>query len=135
MKKEGLALDKKWYVVHALSGFEKHVMRALQERVELTGLQEKFGEILVPSEEVVEMKAGKKRRSERKFFPGYVLVQMELDDETWHMVKETPRVMGFIGGKADRPAPLTDAEASAILQRIQVAVSYTHLTLPTNREV
>jgi len=120
MKKEGLALDKKWYVVHALSGFEKHVMRALQERVELTGLQEKFGEILVPSEEVVEMKAGKKRRSERKFFPGYVLVQMELDDETWHMVKETPRVMGFIGGKADRPAPLTDAEASAILQRIQV---------------
>lgn len=120
MKKEGLALDKKWYVVHALSGFEKHVMRALQERVELTGLQPKFGEILVPSEEVVEMKAGKKRRSERKFFPGYVLVQMELDDETWHMVKETPRVMGFIGGKADRPAPLTDAEASAILQRIQV---------------
>ena len=120
MKKEGLALDKKWYVVHALSGFEKHVMRALQERVALTGLQEKFGEILVPSEEVVEMKAGKKRRSERKFFPGYVLVQMELDDETWHMVKETPRVMGFIGGKADRPAPLTDAEASAILQRIQV---------------
>ena len=120
MKKEGLALDKKWYVVHALSGFEKHVMRALQERVELTGLREKFGEILVPSEEVVEMKAGKKRRSERKFFPGYVLVQMELDDETWHMVKETPRVMGFIGGKADRPAPLTDAEASAILQRIQV---------------
>lgn len=113
-------MDKKWYVVHALSGYEKHVMRALQERVELTGMQAKFGEVLVPSEEVVEMKAGKKRRSERKFFPGYVLVQMELDDETWHMVKETPRVMGFIGGKADRPAPLTDAEASAILQRVQV---------------
>jgi transcriptional antiterminator NusG len=111
-------LDKKWYVVHALSGFEKHVMRALKERIELTGLQARFGEVLVPSEEVVEMKAGKKRRSERKFFPGYVLVQMELDDETWHMVKETPRVMGFIGGKADRPAPLSEAEASAILQRV-----------------
>lgn len=113
-------MDKKWYVVHALSGFEKHVMRALKERIELTGLQAKFGEVLVPSEEVVEMKAGKKRRSERKFFPGYVLVEMELDDETWHMVKETPRVMGFIGGKADRPAPLSNAEASAILQRVQV---------------
>ena len=113
-------MNKSWYVVHAFSGFEKQVMRALLERIELSGLKDRFGEILVPSEEVVEMKAGKKRRSERKFFPGYVLVEMILDDETWHLVKETPRVMGFIGGKADKPAPISAAEASAILQRVQV---------------
>ena len=95
-------------------------MRALAERIEVSGLQDKFGEVLVPAEEVVEMKAGKKRRSERKFFPGYVLVEMELDDSTWHLVKETPRVMGFIGGKADQPAPISNAEAQAILQRVQV---------------
>ena len=95
-------------------------MRALAERIELSGLQDKFGEVLVPAEEVVEMKAGKKSRSERKFFPGYVLVEMELDDSTWHLVKETPRVMGFIGGKADQPAPISNAEAQAILQRVQV---------------
>ena len=113
-------MNKSWYVVHAFSGYEKQVMRALLERIELSGLQDRFGEILVPSEEVVEMKAGKKRRSERKFFPGYVLVEMILDDETWHLVKETPRGMGFIGGKADKPAPISAAEASAILQRVQV---------------
>ncbi|MAI53315.1 MAG: transcription termination/antitermination protein NusG [Gammaproteobacteria bacterium TMED95] len=113
-------MSKRWYVVHAFSGFEKQVMRALAERIELSGLQDKFGEVLVPAEEVVEMKAGKKRRSERKFFPGYVLVEMELDDSTWHLVKETPRVMGFIGGKADQPAPISNAEAQAILQRVQV---------------
>jgi transcriptional antiterminator NusG len=113
-------LSKRWYVVHAFSGFEKQVMRALAERIELSGLQDKFGEVLVPAEEVVEMKAGKKRRSERKFFPGYVLVEMELEDSTWHLVKETPRVMGFIGGKADQPAPISNAEAQAILQRVQV---------------
>jgi len=113
-------VNKSWYVVHAFSGYEKQVMRALLERIELSGLQDRFGEILVPSEEVVEMKAGKKRRSERKFFPGYVLVEMILDDDTWHLVKETPRVMGFIGGKADKPAPISAAEASAILQRVQV---------------
>ena len=113
-------MSKRWYVVHAFSGFEKQVMRALAERIELSGLQDKFGEVLVPAEEVVEMKAGKKRRSERKFFPGYVLVEMELDDSTWHLVKETPRVMGFIGGKADQPAPISNSEAQAILQRVQV---------------
>jgi|TARA_Y100000310_G_scaffold91044_2_gene88321 transcriptional antiterminator NusG len=113
-------LSKRWYVVHAYSGFEKQVMRALAERIELSGVSEKFGEVIVPTEEVVEMRAGKKRRSERKFFPGYVLVQMELDDDTWHLVKETPRVLGFIGGKADRPAPISDNEAEAILQRVQV---------------
>jgi len=111
-------MDKKWYVVHAYSGFEKNVARALRERVELSGQLEAFGEILVPTEEVVEMRAGQKRRSERKFFPGYVLVEMDLNDDTWHLVKETPRVMGFIGGKADRPAPLTDVEAAAILDRV-----------------
>jgi transcriptional antiterminator NusG len=112
-------MSRRWYVVHAYSGFEKSVARALKERVGLSSLGEFFGEILVPSEEVVEMRAGQKRRSERKFFPGYVLVEMELNDETWHLVKETPRVMGFIGGKADRPAPLSEREAQAILDRIR----------------
>ena len=108
----------RWYVVHAYSGYEKKVAFALQDRVELHGLQARFGEILVPTEEVVEMRSGEKRTSERMFFPGYVLVQMELDDDTWHLVKETPRVMGFIGGKADNPAPITDKEADLILQRV-----------------
>lgn len=108
-----------WYVVHAYSGYEKQVMRALQERVNLFAMQDAFGSILVPTEEVVEMRAGKKRRSERKFYPGYVLVQMEMNDATWHMVKQTPRVIGFIGGTADRPAPLTEREATAILDRIE----------------
>jgi len=112
-------VSKRWYVVHAYSGYEKQVMRSLAERIVLSGLEDKFGEVLVPSEEVVEMRGGKKRRSERKFFPGYVLVEMELDDETWHLVKETPRVLGFIGGKADQPAPITDQEAATILQRVQ----------------
>ena len=108
-----------WYVVHAYSGFEDHVMRSLKERVDRSGMQEKFGEILVPTEEVVEMRDGKKRKSDRKFFPGYVLVQMEMDDEAWHLVKSTPRVMGFIGGTAERPVPISDREAQAILQKIE----------------
>lgn len=112
-------MSKLWYVVHAYSGYEKKVRNALIERVELHGMQDQFGEILVPTEEVVEMRAGQKRKSERKFFPGYVLVQMELNDDTWHLVKETPRVMGFIGGKADKPAPITQREADAILARVQ----------------
>jgi transcription termination/antitermination protein NusG len=112
-------MTKRWYVVHAYSGYEKAVARSLKERIALSNLDEFFGEVLVPAEEVVEMRAGQKRRSERKFFPGYVLVEMELNDQTWHLVKETPRVMGFIGGKADKPAPLTDAEAKAILDRVQ----------------
>ena len=112
-------MSKRWYVVHAYSGYEKKVANALKERIELAGMQERFGEVLVPTEEVVEMRAGQKRKSERKFFPGYVLVEMELDDETWHLVKETPRVMGFIGGKADKPAPITQAEANAILSRVE----------------
>ena len=117
-------MSKRWYVVHAYSGYEKQVMRAIHERIELTGLQDYFGEVIVPAEEVVEMRAGKKRRSERKFFPGYVLVEMELTDETWDMVKETPRVMGFIGGKADQPAPISDKEADTILQRVQAGTEH-----------
>ena len=112
-------MAKRWYVLHAFSGFEKKVKTALEERIQLRGLEEKFGRILVPSEEVVEMRSGQKRKSERKFFPGYVLVEMELDDDSWHLVKETPRVMGFIGGTADKPAPITEAEAQAILHRIE----------------
>lgn len=112
-------MAKRWYVVHAYSGFEKKVATSLKERIELHGMQDMFGEVLVPTEEVVEMRGGQKRRSERKFFPGYVLVEMDLCDDSWHLVKDTPRVMGFIGGKADQPAPITEAEANAILQRIE----------------
>jgi transcriptional antiterminator NusG len=110
---------KRWYVVHAFSGFEKQVQRSLAERIERAGMQEYFGDILVPTEEVVEMKGGQKRRSDRKFFPGYVLVEMEMNEETWHLVKEVPKVMGFIGGTSDRPAPITEKEANAILNRVQ----------------
>lgn len=112
-------MSKRWYVVHAYSGFEKQVMRSLKERVKLAGMEDKFGEILVPTEEVVEMKAGQKRRSERKFFPGYVLVEMEMDEASWHLVKECPKVLGFIGGTADKPAPISEAEAKAILNRVE----------------
>ena len=115
-------MGKRWYVVHAYSGFEKQVMRSLQDRIERAGMQEQFGQILVPTEEVVEMKGGQKRRSDRKFFPGYVLVEMEMTDETWHLVKDVPKVMGFIGGTADRPAPITQKEADAILNRVQEGV-------------
>ena len=109
----------RWYVVHAYSGFENRVKQSLLERIERSGMQDKFGEIMVPTEEVVEMREGQKRRSERKFFPGYVLVQMDMDDDTWHLVKEVPKVLGFIGGTSDRPAPITDKEANAILRRVE----------------
>ncbi|WJW75060.1 transcription termination/antitermination protein NusG [Thiohalobacter sp. IOR34] len=115
-------MAKRWYVVHAYSGFENQVKRSLEERIARAGLEDKFGEILVPTEEVVEMREGQKRKSERKFFPGYVLVQMEMDDETWHLVKDVPKVMGFIGGTSDKPAPISDKEAEQILQRIQEGV-------------
>lgn len=110
---------KRWYVVHAYSGFEKYVMQALQERIRLDRLEDKFGDILVPTEEVVELRAGQKRKSERKFFPGYVLVEMVMDDETWHLVKSLPKVLGFIGGTSDKPAPISPKEAETILQRMQ----------------
>lgn len=109
----------RWYVVHAYSGYEKRVAVTLKERIELNGMQDVFGEILVPTENVVEVKDGKKRKSERKFYPGYVMVQMEMNDVTWHLVNSTPRVMGFIGGSSEAPAPLTEKEADAILHRVK----------------
>ncbi|MDD5330720.1 MAG: transcription termination/antitermination protein NusG [Sulfuricella sp.] len=112
----------RWYVVHAYSGFEKSVQRALQERIERAGMQDKFGQILVPVEEVVEMKSGQKSISERKFFPGYVLVQMEMDDETWHLVKNTAKVTGFVGGSAQKPTPISEKEVAALMQQIQDGV-------------
>jgi len=110
---------KRWFVIHVYSGYENYVVKALQERIKLKSLDEKFGEIIVPTEEVVEMRAGQKRKSERKFFPGYVLVQMEIDDVTWHLVRSIPRVLGFIGGTAEKPAPITDKEAASILRRVE----------------
>ncbi len=115
-------MAKHWYVVHAYSGFEKQVKRSLEERISRHGMEELFGEVLVPTEEVVEMRQGQKRRSDRKFFPGYVLVEMEMTDETWHLVKEVPKVMGFLGGTSDRPAPISEQEAAAILDRVQEGV-------------
>ena len=109
----------KWYVVHAYSNFENKVKNSLEERIKLKGLDHKFGKIMVPTEEVVEMREGQKRRSERKFFPGYVLVQMELDEDTWHLVKEVPKVLGFIGGSSDQPQPISDKEADSILHRVE----------------
>jgi transcriptional antiterminator NusG len=115
-------MAKRWYVVHAYSGYEKQVKRSLEDRIQRAEMEELFGDVLVPTEEVVEMKGGQKRRSDRKFFPGYVLVEMEMTDETWHLVKDVPKVMGFIGGTADRPAPISQKEADAILNRVQEGV-------------
>ncbi len=109
----------RWYVVHAYSGFEAQVKRSLEERIARYDMESMFEQILVPTEEVVEMRAGTQRRSERKFFPGYVLVRMDMTDDTWHLVKDVPKVMGFIGGTADRPAPISEREADVILQRVQ----------------
>lgn len=115
-------MSKKWYVVHAYSGFEKQVQSSLQDYVKRAEMDDLFGEILVPTEEVVEMKKGVKRRSERKFFPGYVLVEMEMNDDSWHLVKSVPKVLGFIGGRQDQPAPITQREADTILQRVAEGV-------------
>jgi transcriptional antiterminator NusG len=115
-------MTMRWYVVHTYSGFEKYVVRSLKEHIRNAHMEEKFGEILVPMEEVVEMKSGQKRTSERKFFPGYVLVKMEMDEETWHLVKNVPKVSGFVGGSGSKPAPITDKEAQAILQQVQEGV-------------
>ena len=108
----------RWYVVHAYSGYEKRVAAALKEQIDIQQLGHLFGEIMVPTESVIEMRDGKKRKSERKFYPSYVLVQMDMNEQSWHLVKSTPRVMGFIGGREDKPAPLTTREADAILQRV-----------------
>jgi transcriptional antiterminator NusG len=113
----------RWYVIHAFSNYENQVKKNLEERIKRTGLENFFGKILVPTEEVVEMRQGQQRKSERKFFPGYVLVQMELNDETWHLVKEVPRVLGFIGGTPERPAPISEMEADAILNRVEAGVN------------
>ena len=124
-------MRKRWYVVHAYSGFEHQVAKSLRDRIVRAGMEDKFGDVLVPTEEIVEMRGGQKRKSERKFFPGYVLVQIlthqdakttRIDDESWHLIKETSKVMGFIGGTADRPLPIKDSEAEVILQRVQDGV-------------
>lgn len=115
--------SKQWYVVHAYSGYENFVMREITARAIQHNLQDRFGEVVVPSEEVVEMRSGQKRKSTRKFFPGYVLVHMVMDDETWHMVRAIPRVLGFIGGTSQTPTPITDKEARAIMQRVEDGVT------------
>ena len=112
-------MSKRWYVLQAFSGFENSVKRSLQERIERTGMEACFDEIMVPTEEIIEIRGGQKRRAERKFFPGYVLVRMEMNDETWHLVKSVPKVLSFIGGTADKPAPISDKEADSIIQSIQ----------------
>lgn len=112
----------RWYVVHAYAQYENSVAKALKERIVRNGLEAQFGEILVPTEEVVEIKDGVKRTTERKFFPGYVFVNMEMNEDTWHLVKSTPKVLGFIGGTAEKPAPISDREANAILNRVEEAV-------------
>ncbi len=115
-------MAKRWYVVHTYSQFEKSVQRALQERIARAGMQDRFGQILVPVEEVVELKSGQKSISERKFFPGYVLVEMEMTDETWHLVKDTPKVTGFLGGSAMRPTPISQKDVDNIMQQMQAGV-------------
>ena len=114
--------NMRWYVVHAYSGFESYVKKVLESRIATSPHKGMFGDIMVPTEEVVEMREGSRRKSERKFFPGYVLVQMEMNNDTWHMVKEVPKVLGFIGGTSDKPAPITEAEANAILNRVEEGV-------------
>jgi transcriptional antiterminator NusG len=116
------AANMRWYVVHAYSGMEKAVERNLRERIERAGMQSKFGRILVPTEEVVELKHGKKSVSERRFFPGYVLVEMLMDDETWHLVKHTSKVTGFVGGAKNRPSPISEAEVMKIVTQMQEGI-------------
>ncbi|HZW86681.1 MAG TPA: transcription termination/antitermination protein NusG [Gallionella sp.] len=115
-------MAKNWYVVHTYSQFEKSVQRALAERIQRDGMQDKFGQILVPVEEVVELKLGQKSITERKFFPGYVLVEMEMTDESWHLVKSTPKVTGFLGGSAMKPTPISEKEVQNIMQQMQAGV-------------
>ena len=111
-----------WYVIQAFSNCEAKVKAALEERIEMSGLSDKFGDIMIPTEQVTELKKGQKKQMERKFFPGYMLVQMEMDDNTWPLVRKTPNVMGFIGGSRNRPHPLTDKEFDNIVNRVDEAV-------------
>jgi transcriptional antiterminator NusG len=113
-------MSKQWYIVHTYSGFEKKVADSLKQRVQAFGLEEQIGEVLIPTEDVVEMKGGKKVVSAKRFFPGYVLVQMEMNDNTWHVVKNTPKVTGFVGA-GQRPAPLTQEEVDQVIQQVTVA--------------
>lgn len=112
-------IKKQWFVLQVYSGYESYVKRALHERLKLADLEGHVGDILVPTEEVVEMKDGQKRKSERKFFPGYVLIEMVMDDETWHLVRSSPKVIGFIGGTSDKPAPISEREVDNIMRRMQ----------------
>jgi transcriptional antiterminator NusG len=114
-------MASRWYVIHVYSGFEKKVAAAIREQAEQKGLGERFEEILVPTEEVVEVKRGAKVNSERKFFPGYVLIKMDLDDQTWHLVKNTAKVTGFLGGRG-RPSPISDTEAARIMRQVQEGI-------------
>ena len=122
MAPTGVPTTKRWYIVHAYSGMEKAVERNLRERIDRAGMQEKFGRILVPTEEVVELKNGKKSVSERRLYPGYVLVEMDMGDDTWHLVKHTSKVTGFIGGARNRPAPISEAEVAKIVNQMQEGV-------------
>jgi transcriptional antiterminator NusG len=118
----GTITDKHWYIVHTYSGFEKKVAESLKQRVQAFGLQDQIGDVLIPTEDVVEMKGGKKVVSPKRFFPGYVLVQMEMNDETWHVVKNTPKVTGFVGA-GQKPAPLTDEEVEQVIHQVTVAAT------------
>ncbi len=115
----GVIVTKKWFVIHAYSGYENKVREALTERIQRFKMEESFGEIMVPAEEVLELRGGKERKTQRKFFPGYVLINMELNDNTWHLVKDTPRVMGFIGGTKEKPTPISEIEAKSIMQQLE----------------
>jgi transcriptional antiterminator NusG len=115
-------MSKRWYVVHVYSGMEKSVHKAMLERIERAGLQHHFGQVLVPSEEVVESKGGQKSISERRIFPGYVMVEMDLTDESWHVIKNTPRVTGFLGGSGNRPSPISEKEVAKILSQMEEGV-------------
>ncbi|BGI50880.1 MAG: transcription termination/antitermination protein NusG [Arsenophonus endosymbiont of Ceratovacuna japonica] len=110
---------KRWYVIQAFSNFEAKVVQSLHKHIKLHAMENKFGEILVPTEEVMEIRGGQRRKSERKFFPGYVLIQMFMDDDSWHLVRSIPRVMGFVGGTSDNPSPISDKEVDIIMNRLQ----------------
>jgi transcription termination/antitermination protein NusG len=120
--KEVPPLGKRWYVVRATSGKELKAINSLKERIKQAGVEDKFGEMIVPTEEVVEMRGGQKKKSDRKFFPGYILMQMEMNDETWHLVRKVPGIGGFVGGTSEKPAPVTEREIDSILQRVQEGV-------------
>ena len=127
--------DLRWYVVHAYSGMEKAVERNILERISRAGMQGQFGRILVPMEEVVEIKNGQKKTTERKFFPGYVLVEMVMNDDTWHLVKHTNKVTGFVGGAKNRPAPISEAEVMKIVNQMQEGTEKPRVSLSASRTV